>query len=233
MVNYKAIVKDLQKKYSDVAEVVIVSKEGKTLFTTDNWNVDDDITGVLSNWASGNAQFVTINGIRYSILQMAPERFIATNRHKKGHLIGATTPDGSICILAHIKPKAKAWYHSAYPFVARAAAMMVKGSKSKTLKSKKSKKRKKIKKQKKETKVVPMDAKEEKLNTYETTYGVLKQEPQVDPYLKLEIENFLQWMNDPNGLSSYISYYLNQNDHQKIHDLATIYKTLYRIISNE
>ncbi len=233
MANYKAIVKDLQKKYTDATEVVIVSKDGKVLFTTDNWDVNRDIKGVLSNWASGNAQFVSINEIRYSILQMEPERFIATNRHKKGHLIGATTPDGSICILAHIKPKAKAWYHSAYPFVARAAAMMVKGSKSKNLKSKKSKKRQKTKKQKKETKVVLMDDKKEKLNTYETTYGVLKEEPQIDPYLKLEIENFLQWINDPNGLSSYISYYLGQNDHQKIHALAMIYKMLHRIFSNE
>ncbi len=233
MANYKAIVKDLQKKYSDVAKVVIVSKEGKILFTTDNWKVNTDIKGVLSNWASGNAQFVSMNGIRYSILQMEPERFIATNRHKKGHLIGATSPDGLRCILAHIKPKAKAWYHSAYPFVARAAAMMVKSSKSKSLESKTSKKRPKTKKQTEEAKVVPLDATGEEFNTYETTYSVLKEEPQIDPYLKLEIENFLQWINDPNGLSSYISYYLDQNDQQKIQALAIIYKTLYRILSNE
>lgn len=233
MANYKAIVKDLQKKYSDVAKVVIVSKEGKILFTTDNWKVNSDIKGVLSNWASGNAQFVSMNGIRYSILQMEPERFIATNRHKKGHLIGATTPDGTRCILAHIKPKAKAWYHSAYPFVARAAAMMVKSSKSKSLESKTSKKRPKTKKQTEEAKVVLLDATGEEFNTYESTYSVLKEEPQIDPYLKLEIENFLQWINDPNGLSSYISYYLDQNDQQKIQALAIIYKTLHRILSNE
>jgi len=233
MVNYKAIIKNLQKKYSDASKVAIISKEGKMLFSTDNWNISSDIKGVLSNWASGNAQFVSIDGIRYSILQMEPERFIATNRHNQGHLIGATSPDGTICILAHIKPKAKAWYHSAYPFVARAAAMMVKGSKSKTLESKKSKKRSKTKKRTEKEKVVLLDAKGEESNTYETPYTVLKEEPQIDPYLKLEIENFLQWINDPNGLASYISYYLDQNDKQKIQALAIIYKSLHRIFSNE
>ena len=233
MVNYKAIVKDLQKKYSDASEVAIVSKEGKILFSTDNWNISDDIKRVLSDWASGTAQFVSMDEIRYSILQMEPERFIATNRHKKGHLIGATSPDGRICILAHIKPKAKAWYHSAYPYVARAAALMEKGSKSKSLESKKSKKKPKTKKKKEETQVALMDATGDQINTYENDYSVYKQGPQLDPYLKLEIENFLKWINDPNGLISYISYYLEQNDHQRIQALAIIYKNLHRILSNE
>ncbi|MFX1339801.1 MAG: hypothetical protein ACFFDK_14405 [Promethearchaeota archaeon] len=233
MVNYKAIIKDLQKKYSDASKVAIISKDGKNLFSTDNWNISSDIKSVLSNWASGNAQFVSIDGIRYSILQMEPERFIATNRHNQGHLIGATSPDGTICILAHIKPKAKAWYHSAYPFVARAAAMMAKGSKSKSLEIKTSKKKSKIKKRKKEAKAVLLDATGEESNTYENTNFVIKEGPQIDPYLKLEIENFLQWINDPNGLSSYISYYLTQNDQEKIQALAIIYKTLHRILSNE
>ena len=233
MVNYKAIVKDLQKKYSDASEVAIVSKEGKILFSTDNWNISNDIKSVLSDWVSGTAQFVSMDEVRYSILQMEPERFIATNRHNKGHLIGATSPDGTRCIIAHIKPKAKAWYHSAYPFVARAAAMMEKGSKSKSIDLKPSKKKVKTKKKTEESKLMVMNATGEEFNTYETTYSVLKEQPQIDPYLKLEIESFLKWINDPNGLTSYISYYLEQNDHQRIQALAIIYKNLHRILSNE
>ena len=233
MVNYKAVVKDLQKKYSDASEVAIVSRDGKILFSTDNWNISNDIKKVLSDWASGTAQFVSMAEIRYSILQMEPERFIATNRHKKGHLIGATTPDGTKCILAHIKPKAKAWYHSAYPFVARAAAMMVKGSKSKSKELKSSKKRKKTKKKIKEKNEMAVSAPGEEVRSYDTSYSVVKEVPQIDPYLKLEIESFLKWIDDPNGLISYISYYLEQNDHQKIQALAIIYKTLHRILSNE
>jgi hypothetical protein len=233
MVNYKVIVKDLQKKYSDANEVAIVSKEGKILFSTDNWDISNDFKRVLSDWEGGTAQFVSMDEIRYSILQMEPERLIATNRHNKGHLIGAASPDGTRCIIAHIKPKAKAWYHSAYPFVARAAAMMEKGVKSKSLEPKVRKKKSKTKMKQEETKVVLLDATGNQFNTYEKDYSVLKQVPQIDPYLKLEIENFLKWINDPNGLTSYISYYLEQNDHPRIQALAIIYKSLYRILTNE
>lgn len=235
MVNYKAIVKDLQKRYSDASHVVIVSRDGKNLFSTDNWNVSSDIKGVLANWSSGSAQFVSMNGIRYSILQMEPERFIATNRHKQGHLIGATSPDGTKCMLAHLKPKAKAWYHSGYPIVARSAALLDKGLKSKEkLKETNQKKSKgKHKKQKDEPKAEPLYKITQESASNMSAYTVLQQAPQIDPYLKLEIENFLKWINDPNGLSSYISHYLIQNDYPKIQALSTIYKNLYRILTND
>lgn len=235
MVNYKAIVKDLQKKYSDASHVVIVSRDGKNLFSTDNWKVNSDIKGVLANWASGSAQFVSMNGIRYSILQMEPERFIATNRHKKGHLVGATSPDGTKCMLAHLRPKAKAWYHSGYPIVARAAAMLDKGLKSKvnTKEAKPSKKKEKRKKQVEEPQASPLYTVTQESATNMSSYTVLEQIPQIDPYLKLEVENFLKWINEPTGLSSYISHCLIQNDYQKIQALSTIYKTLYRILTNE
>ena len=58
MTNYKSIVKDLQKHYSDASEVVIVNRSGKILYSTDNWNVKSDIKDLLSSWGSGNAQFV-------------------------------------------------------------------------------------------------------------------------------------------------------------------------------
>jgi len=130
MVNIKSIIDKLQKHYPDATQVAVVDRSGKLLHSSGKWDVKRDIKGVLSNWASGNAQFVTLNDIRYSILQMEPERFIATNRKNKGHLIGASTPKGDILFIAHIKPKAKGWFHMAYPAVARAAAMLKKKSDS-------------------------------------------------------------------------------------------------------
>jgi len=216
MANFKSIINNLQKHYSDASEVVVVSNRGKVLYSTKNWDVKSDINGLLSSWASGNAQSVNLNGIRYSVLQMAPERFIATNRQKKGHLIGASTPDGETYFIAHIKPKAKGWYHMAYPAVARAAAMVVKGSKSKFI----------------ETEVKASD--ETELQTkaqsfsFGTTSGPLAR-ISIDPILKAEIEGFLEWIRNPEGLSSYISYYLQQNDNYRISRLAEIYNELYRI----
>jgi len=216
MVNFKSIVNNLQKHYSDASEVVIVSNDGKVLYSTKNWNVKGDIKGVLSSWIGGSAQSVNLDGIRYSILQMEPERFIATNQHKKGHLIGASTPDGKTYMLAHIKPKAKGWFHLAYSAVARAAAMLTKGSKSKFV----------------ETEMELSNEAEimKKVTSRDNSITPTSMEPvYIDPTLKVEIEGFLEWVKNPQGLTSYISYYLQQNDSYRISRLAEIYQELYRI----
>ncbi|MFX1410354.1 MAG: hypothetical protein ACFFA6_08375 [Promethearchaeota archaeon] len=216
LVNYKSIVKDLQKHYSDASEVVIINRSGKLLYSTDNWNVKSDINGLISSWSSGNAQFVNMNKIRYSILQMEPERFIGTNRHKKGHLVGASTPDGDKYMIAHIKPKAKGWYHMAYPAIARAAAMIEKGSKSKFIEAK-----------------IELSSESEDEIIKITTPRVSPKIVSIDPNLKAEIEGFLEWIKNPQGLSGYISYYLQQNDYNAISRLSKIYEELYRICNDE
>jgi hypothetical protein len=210
LVNYKSIVKNLQKHYSDASEVAIVSNSGKIIYSTDNWDIKKDLKDLFSSWSSGNAQFVNVNGIRYSILQMEPERFIGTNLHKKGHLVGASTPEGDKYMIAHIKPKAKGWFHMAYPAIARAAAMIEKGSKSKFI----------------ETKVDLTNIDE---TPPEISHKTAFVERVVDSILKQEIQGFLEWIRNPQGLLGYISYCLQQNDYNKISQLAKLYEELYRI----
>ncbi len=215
MVSIKKAVDHLHKHYPDASKVVVIDKQGKILLSTGKWDVKKDIKGVINSWVKGNAQFVTLDEIRYSILQMEPERFVATNRKNKGHLIGATTPDGKTSFVAYIKPKAKGWFHMAYPAVARAAAMLMKGSESKFI----------------ETKIDLSDVSEsnivESSNAY--TSNVFIQKPTIDPSLKAEIDGFLQWIKNPQGLSGYISYVLQQNDTYKISQLAQLYSEFYKI----
>jgi hypothetical protein len=209
MANIKSVVKKLQHHYKDAKLVAIISKNGKLLYSTKKWNIKSDVKNLLASWASNSAQSVTVDSIRYSIVQMEPERFIATNRHKKGHLIGATSPDGEKYVVAKISPKARGWFHLAYPAVARAAAMLSKGTKSEFI----------------ETEV---DAEKRDLTqTYQNLSKV--GEIHIDPYLKTEVEAFLEWIKDPEGLSSYISYYLQQNNPDVISQLAKYYDELYRL----
>lgn len=218
IVNFKTVANNLQKHYKDAESVAIFSNNGKLLYSTKNWSIKSDIRSLLSSWASGSAQSVTVNSIRYSIVQMEPERFIATNRHKKGHLIGATTPDGENYMIAHIKAKAKGWFHLAYPAVARAAAMLTKGSKSEFIKtdidfSKETK-----------TKTISETSSEQyDTHAYPSTI------PSIDPTLKAEVEMFLEWVKNPDGLGGFISYYLQTNDSYYLSKLAEIYQELYRI----
>jgi len=218
MTNFKSVVNKLQKHYPDASDVAIVSNKGKILYSTSKWDVKKDINNVVNSWMNGNAQFITLDGIKYSILQMEPERFISTNRQKKGHLIGASTPDRNNYIFAHIKPKAKGWFHMAYPAVARAAAMLKKGSESEFIKSKVE---------------LPDETKDE--ISYEgstgqaVVYQVAPTPPTIDPYLKAEIEGFLQWLNNPQGLAGYIANILQQNDPHRISKLAELYNELYHL----
>jgi hypothetical protein len=186
---------------------VVISSDAKILHSTANWKVSKDVKGVLASWSSGNAQFVNMNRIRYSVLQMQPERFIATNRQKKGHLVGSSIPGTDVYIIAHIKHKAKNWKHMAYPAIARAAAMMKKGSKS----------------QFSETEVDDSDD-----NDLTDISNRLAQ-PSVDPHLKAEVEGFLEWIKNPQGLNSYLLHSLQENDPNRISKLAEIYDELYRI----
>lgn len=214
MVNFKSVVNNLQKHYKDAESIAIISNNGKILYSTKNWNIKSDVNNLLASWASGSAQSVMLNSIRYSIVQMEPERFIATNRHKKGHLIGATTiPDREKCMIAHIKPKAKGWEHLAYPAVARAVAMLKKGSKSEFSKGK----------------IALSKETEPQISSQLTAFSSSSAIPSIDPILKAEIETFLQWVKDPDGLKGYLNYYLQMNDPYIISKLAEIYGDLYKI----
>ncbi|MBY9012850.1 MAG: hypothetical protein KGD70_10790 [Candidatus Lokiarchaeota archaeon] len=206
IVNYKSIVKHLQKHYSDATEVVVINNKAKVLHSTSNWNVSKDVKEVFASWSSGKAQSVNMNGNKYSVLQMEPERFIATNRQKKGHLVGSSIPGTDMYLIAHIRPKAKGWEHMAYPAIARAAAMMMKGSQSQFI----------------ETEV---DVSENELSEKITRIA----QPSIDPYLKAEVEGFLDWIKNPQGLTSYLLHSLQENDPYRISKLSEIYNELYRI----
>ena len=83
----------------------------------------------------------------------------------------------------------------AYPAVARAVAMMKKKSESKFI----------------ETKVDLSGVSETNVVESPTGYNsssVLVQQPSIETSLKAEIEGFLQWVNNPQGLAGYISYAL-------------------------
>jgi len=206
IVNYKSIVKNLQKHYSDATKVVVINDKAKVLHSTSNWNVSKDVKGVFASWSSGSAQFVNMDGNRYSVLQMAPERFIATSRQKKGHLVGSSIPGTDMYLIAYIRPKAKGWMHMAYPAISRAAAMMTKGSQSQFIET-------------------DVDVSEKELAEKSTRLV----QPSIDPYLKAEVEGFLEWIKNPQGLTSYLFQSLQENDPYRISKLAEIYDELYRI----
>jgi hypothetical protein len=124
MPDFQMIVNELIAAYPDALAVAVLDSNGKLVFQTSNWDISADVDRLMQAWRSGNAQFVHVQGVKYSMLQCVAERLVATNFGKQGHLVGASTPDQSYRVVAYISPEAQGWNQLAYPTVARAAAML-------------------------------------------------------------------------------------------------------------
>ena len=206
MVDYASVVNTLIQDYPDAVAVVVVDSSSNILYCTDNWDVRKDISRVMSSWRMGNAQFIMMQDVKYSIIQMEPERLIATNFKRQGHLVGACAPDGENFIIAYIGPDADSWNHTAYPSIARAAATLSGASHSSGVSV-------------------------ASISQSASLGAAQPGQSSVDPALKAEIEAFLSWIKDPQGLPGYISYYLQNNDTYTISQLAQIYNEFRRIFN--
>jgi hypothetical protein len=213
MVDPSAVIQNLIEYYPDALAAAIFNSSGQIEFSTSNWDISAEVQRLLQSWRSGSAQFVNVQGIKYSMLQCTPERLIATNFGKQGHLVGASTPDLAHYVVAYVNPNAEAWNHAAYPAVARAVAMMAGASSI------------------------------AQAGTFVPTSGgggggaasqggsPAPQKASIDPNLKAEIEGFLQWIRDPQGLQGYITYFLQANDPNVIQKLAAVYNEFRRIFN--
>ncbi|MHA1729239.1 MAG: hypothetical protein ACTSWY_10970 [Promethearchaeota archaeon] len=202
MVEFVDVVKDLRVNYPSALAVAIIDGTSNIVYTTANWDVSGDIKKVMAAWRGGSARFIKIQGVKYSILQVTGVRLVGTNFGKQGHIVGAATSDQSYYMLAYISPDAEGWHHVAYPSIARAVSMLEGGSSISEA-----------------SKIVVEPG------TTATSGTTL------DPLLKGDIDGFLQWIKDSQGLAGYISYYLQQNDTNIISKLAAIYNEFRRIFN--
>ncbi|MBD3210999.1 MAG: hypothetical protein GF311_00175 [Candidatus Lokiarchaeota archaeon] len=228
MASIKSAIKYLQKAFPDVMETVLFNTKGKVLYSSNDWSIENEVRTLLSVWWSENAQFINLNGTRYSILQMEPERFVATNRKKQGHLVGAATPSMDKFLIAHISPKSKGWFHGAYPTVARAAAMIETGLEINLEKGKR------FKTSKQEKDVRDEIFEEDYFTSFiesanNPSTSLVQQRSRIDSDLVNEVETLLEWIKDPEGLAGFIKYYLKVNDSKMISRLSRIYQQLYKI----
>ncbi|MFX0100034.1 MAG: hypothetical protein ACFFCS_10680 [Candidatus Hodarchaeota archaeon] len=124
MVNYRDILGELMQNPS-VAGVVVTSDLGEILYCTPNWDLDAaEVRNVVNAWSGGSAISVHLAGVKFSVLQTSPERFISTSIKKQGHLVGAKTSYGE-CVLAHILPRGE--YKGLFMDLAEAASKLKPG----------------------------------------------------------------------------------------------------------
>jgi len=120
VVEYAEHAKGLIAANPTITQVAVVALDGRVIFQTKNWDVSKDAAKLVADWKA-QTPFVILCDIRYSILQCTPERIVSTNVGKKGHLVGAVTPEGYL-LIARTSPEGN--HQVAYMDSARAAAQM-------------------------------------------------------------------------------------------------------------
>ncbi|MFX1569796.1 MAG: hypothetical protein ACFFCV_15690 [Promethearchaeota archaeon] len=182
-----------------IAAAVIQGKQ--VIYSTDNWDISGDVDRVVSSWMGQNAQFIMVSGVKYSILQMEPERLVAISLKGEGSICAAK--DDEHKLICYLQPDGDA--RGAIMDVQRAVSNM-------------------------STQGPYMDSGAQLGGGASAgTQSSVAAASAVDPQLKGEIQSFLDWIKDSEGLAGYINYYLQQNNAQIISELSKIYNELRQI----
>jgi len=204
-IKFEKILKSEVFKKGIIKKAVVARADGKIVYISKNWKLKpSDIKQCIKSWQS-KGQSVQLQDSKYSCLRNELEFFSGVNSKKKSFLIGAISPDeeDKYYVLGYAPPKSNG--RNAYVDVVRAANQMKKGGsymESSTQLGKYSK---------------------DDVAAGGTAAVAAAPIPQVDPVLKQEINDFLQWIKDPNGLSANIQYYLDSNDPTIIAQIAKAY----------
>jgi hypothetical protein len=168
-----------------LAAAVIKGKD--VIYTTENWDISGDVDRLLSSWIGQNAQFIMVSGVKYSILQMEPERLVAISLKGEGSICAAKDEEHKL--ICYLQPDGDA--RGAIMDVQRAVGSM-------------------------STQGPYLDISAQMGGTGSTGINSsISAGSNVDPQLKGEIQSFLEWIQDSEGLAGYINYYLQQNYRQK------------------
>ncbi len=100
--NAEKIVFDLLDSEPSIFGGAIIDSSGKLLFQTENWDLSQDLDQLKSVIAESqkpdgkNSGSISIMKLTYMVIEFIPERIIATNVMKKGHIIIAPSKNGTL-----------------------------------------------------------------------------------------------------------------------------------------
>lgn len=108
----ESLIDELLNEDQNVFGVAIVNQAGELVTQTDNWDISGDLA-VLNELLSTKVELggkgmssISIQGIKYMIVENTEERKIGTNITGKGHLIAAPVPIGGTgALVCYINPQ--------------------------------------------------------------------------------------------------------------------------------
>jgi len=119
-INYEEICKKLMESEPEITALAVIEGKDNIVYTTDTWDIKDDIKNIFEVWLSTYIQYITIYDIKYSVLQATPERLVATSIKGVGHIVGAQ--DDERVLISFVESQGNML--SSYVATARALSLM-------------------------------------------------------------------------------------------------------------
>ncbi|MHA1932109.1 MAG: hypothetical protein ACW96X_06190 [Promethearchaeota archaeon] len=112
MSEIEGIIDGLLNEEENVFGVAIINKDGQLITQTQNWDLTNDLNlinellGQKLGLGEKGITSLTIQGIKYMVVENTEERKIGTNITGKGHLIICPIPiGGNGALIAYINPR--------------------------------------------------------------------------------------------------------------------------------
>ena len=113
MSEIESIIDDLLNTEENVFDVAIIGQDGNLITQTENWDVSGDLSALNEllhlklELGEKGITSISIQGIKYMIVENTEERKIGTNVTGKGHLVIAPVPIGGTgALVCYINPAA-------------------------------------------------------------------------------------------------------------------------------
>lgn len=112
MSEIEGIIDELLDEEQNIFGVAVISKDGNLITQTENWNLNSDLNAInelltqkLELGEKGITN-LTLQGIKYMIVENTEERKIGTNIMHKGHVIICPIPIGGTgALITYINPQ--------------------------------------------------------------------------------------------------------------------------------
>ena len=88
MEKVKTLIDRIIKPEAKIISIAVIEGENEIVYSTDNWDISNDIEELNSLWNQSKSTRIKISGIEYIILQSTQDKLIATNLRKKGSFVG-------------------------------------------------------------------------------------------------------------------------------------------------
>lgn len=108
----EGIIDNLLDEEQNILGVAIVNRDGKLLTQTENWDISENMDKINEllrtkvELGKKGMTSITLQGVKYMIVENTEERKIGTNIKGKGHIIVAPVPIGGTgALICYINPQ--------------------------------------------------------------------------------------------------------------------------------